>query len=376
MSRIASALLVAVMTTALHGIAAATTIPLVERLTITTAIAEDGGDYESRKQLVARVGQAWRIAYSTSLPGEDGKPQVLASERILHDEDLATARIYRSRFEADVEEDYPGTTALGASRQVLDELRTTGRSPFALVGEDRLLAKALEGLAGDPGAVLGMANALMSGPPPTFRGELVLRRRGTLQVLVDGRAAKLPVIVAGGTFTAKNGQVLEAELSLLDDPGNPLALYWRFGSATLRVVRIDLPVPSAPQAAAIAATNPLEAALEKDNRVVLPGLYFDFGSAVLRPESEATLALVVDAVRDGQDALRLEGHTDNVGAGPANLALSLARARAVKDALVARLPALSSRLQVEGHGATRPRAGNDTLLGRAENRRVELVLVP
>ena len=357
--------------------AQANSVPWVERLTVVTAIAEPSGDYESRKQLLAHEDGGWRIAYSTSLPDASGKPRQLTSERWLHDEDLATARLYRSHFESDVIEDYPGTTALGASRVIIEELRGAGRSRFAVVGDERQLAKALEGLPADPGGVSALVGALMSGPPPTFRGELVLRKRGTLKVLIGSQPVALPVLVASGTFTAKNGQAMDVELSLLDDPANPLALFWRLGQATLRVVRIELPAPPASRDAdAAEATSELEKALAQDKRVVLPGLYFDFGSAVLRPESEPALAEIVAAVREGVGALRLEGHTDNIGAGPANHALSLARAQSVKAALVARDPRLAARLQVEGYGATQPRAPNDTLIGRATNRRVELVLVP
>ncbi|MDO9452798.1 MAG: OmpA family protein [Stagnimonas sp.] len=340
---------------ALMGAAQASPVPLVTGLTVTTAIAEASGDYESRKRLMAREDAGWRLSYSTSLPGDDGKPRTLQSERLLHDADLATARGYRSRFEADVEEDYPGTTALGASTAVLQELLASGKSRFALVGEDQWLRSALPALAG----------GLLAGGGVSFKGELQRQSLGQLSVLVNGTMQMLPVVVASGRFTAKNGQTMDAELQLLNDPANPLALQWRIGKATLRAVRIDYP----------AATSALSSTLTQKKRVVLPGLYFDFGSATLKPESAAALPAILEAIRAApKGVLLLEGHTDSIGDAARNQALSLARAEAVRAALIQRDATLAARLKAQGFGSSKPVAANTSLEGRAQNRRVELAL--
>jgi outer membrane protein OmpA-like peptidoglycan-associated protein len=72
--------------------------------------------------------------------------------------------------------------------------------------------------------------------------------------------------------------------------------------------------------------------------------------------------------------LRIEGHTDAVGEDSSNLALSQARAEAVRAALVER-GIEDRRLEALGLGETRPIDSNETAAGRANNRRVEIVIV-
>jgi outer membrane protein OmpA-like peptidoglycan-associated protein len=72
-------------------------------------------------------------------------------------------------------------------------------------------------------------------------------------------------------------------------------------------------------------------------------------------------------------AILIEGHTDNVGAPAANLALSEARAGAVKAALVTDFGIVADRITTKEFGDTQPAAPNATPEGRAQNRRVEVV---
>jgi outer membrane protein OmpA-like peptidoglycan-associated protein len=344
--------------------AAEAQVPLVPGLAVTTAIAERDGDYESRKVLTGHEGGVWRISYSASFPGAEGKPVSLSSERLLHDADLASARTYRNVFESDVEEDYPGTTALGASKEVLRELHEGGSARFALVGESRWISKALADTAADDASLLMLAEGLTRNNNLSFKGELKMQSLGSLSVLVNGQPQSLPVLIASGSFTAKNGHTMSAELSFLDDANNPIALQWRIGNSSLRVVRVDYPVPQ----------NALVRTLKQQQRVTLPGLYFDFGSSTLRAESAAALPRIVEAIRLTEGALQLEGHTDSIGNDQANLALSQARAQAVRSALIALDANIATRLAVQGFGESRPQASNTTLEGRAQNRRVELAI--
>jgi outer membrane protein OmpA-like peptidoglycan-associated protein len=95
----------------------------------------------------------------------------------------------------------------------------------------------------------------------------------------------------------------------------------------------------------------------------------------LTPESLATVDTLVIVLRAHSTVgVALEGYTDNAGDPAANRKLSLARADAVKDLLVkGGIP--ESRLTSAGYGQDRPIAPNDTVQGRARNRRLELVVV-
>jgi outer membrane protein OmpA-like peptidoglycan-associated protein len=69
------------------------------------------------------------------------------------------------------------------------------------------------------------------------------------------------------------------------------------------------------------------------------------------------------------------GHTDSTGSDAYNQALSERRAQSVSDYLAARGVA-RARIGIRGYGESQPIASNDTDTGRAENRRVEIKVVP
>jgi outer membrane protein OmpA-like peptidoglycan-associated protein len=106
------------------------------------------------------------------------------------------------------------------------------------------------------------------------------------------------------------------------------------------------------------------------------GITFGFDSSAIRPEFRQTLDQVADTLRRyDQTYVDVYGHTDSVGSDAYNQTLSERRASAVADYLTGR-GVQSARLGTRGFGESQPIASNDTEEGRAENRRVEIKLVP
>lgn len=104
---------------------------------------------------------------------------------------------------------------------------------------------------------------------------------------------------------------------------------------------------------------------------------FPSGKSELLPSARNKLSEVATALSQGDATSKIvvEGHTDSVGSAEMNQQLSMRRAEAVKGALVAQ-GVEASRVSVEGHGASQPIADNDSPAGRANNRRVEIVVQP
>ncbi len=114
--------------------------------------------------------------------------------------------------------------------------------------------------------------------------------------------------------------------------------------------------------------------MEKDGKQAFYGLYFETGSANLKESSLGELALLADYLREnaGSDYF-VVGHTDNVGSYASNKFLAKARAQSVITALQ-KLGLGIENLTAVGVGPVSPVASNSTDGGRAQNRRVELVL--
>jgi len=98
---------------------------------------------------------------------------------------------------------------------------------------------------------------------------------------------------------------------------------------------------------------------------------FESGQAVLRPSGMLILDEMAAALGQiGGRKVEVIGHTDNTGTREANLALSLARAGAVRSYLAAKGIAVAS-IAVAGAGPDQPLADNSSPEGRARNRRIE-----
>ncbi|REC95082.1 OmpA/MotB family protein [Kushneria indalinina] len=114
--------------------------------------------------------------------------------------------------------------------------------------------------------------------------------------------------------------------------------------------------------------------LRIEDRLLFPSADVDIGT-----QGNGLLDRLLPALRDFDGEISVEGHTDSrtisTAQFPSNWELSAGRATAVLRYL-SRGGVSSTQLRAIGYGPTRPLAGNDTETGRAQNRRVELVLSP
>lgn len=107
------------------------------------------------------------------------------------------------------------------------------------------------------------------------------------------------------------------------------------------------------------------------------GVLFTSAESTLMPAAQLKLNDVAKALteQDPESTMVVEGHTDSQGTAASNKTLSEARARAVRDYLVSRGIA-ADRITSQGFGPDRSVGDNKTAEGRANNRRVEIVVKP
>lgn len=106
------------------------------------------------------------------------------------------------------------------------------------------------------------------------------------------------------------------------------------------------------------------------------GITFATNSYAIQPQFRATLDKVASTLAEyDQTFVDVYGHTDSTGGDQINIPLSRNRAQSVADYLTTR-GVRSARIGTQGFGSSQPVASNDTPEGRAENRRVEIKVVP
>ena len=133
-------------------------------------------------------------------------------------------------------------------------------------------------------------------------------------------------------------------------------------------------------AQAMAALSKLNAVKQEARGMVITlsgSVLFTSGKADLLPSAQAKLNEVADALtqQDPESKIVVEGHTDSQGSAASNQDLSQRRAQVVRDYLVTKGIA-ADRVSSQGFGPTRSIADNASAEGRANNRRVEIVVQP
>lgn len=116
--------------------------------------------------------------------------------------------------------------------------------------------------------------------------------------------------------------------------------------------------------------------LLSEGKISTNGILFDSGSANIQPQSLGIVRQISQVLmQDESIKLKIVGHTDADGSNEANLKLSKARAKAVKDALVNIYNISADRLETDGKGESEPVGDNGTPDGKAQNRRVEFITI-
>ena len=367
-------------------------VPLQVGLAVVTAINQPFvGDYESIKSFDSVSSDSAHMQYSAQLPPgpdfgalfgqhtQNSEPQparkIFCARTILVP-DLERSQDYREYFCQAPEEKYPGTTAIEISRDTLNQLRNTGEADFKygvnglqqLIGSFKKIMDSSHQSDSNPSqAAPQVLAALGEEPEKSCRLRRVEAADLAFPVLVNNESVNLPALHAACRPSENDP---EANFYFLDDDQNPLALAWQLGAGSDRLQAIKITWRAQQQKPA----QELEQQLKTNGRVKVYGIYFDFDSDQLRPESSAVLNEIAQVLINNPDwKLNVEGHTDNIGGDQFNMDLSLRRAQAVKQALVERYDIAPDRLSTEGFGATVPVTSNDTMEGRARNRRVELV---
>ena len=308
-----------------------------EGMRITRAYTSDyGPDAEEFNTISSVTGNSFVIQYSDT--------RGIVARRKVRTKDRLRARGYMLGFNERLPELIKGSTTLGISAAVLQELRFEGRASLALFYDTSLRP---------------------------MKGELTLIEDGfTVPMLLEREVINVEAVRASGVFR-RGVHHARGEFIFLADDEEPLLIEYRIHFSferRPRTVRLTQITAGDSQLAA------MEHTLRTLRRLKLYGIHFDFDSDRLRPEGSALVADIALMLDNNPSwTLLIEGHTDSIGSAGYNLDLSDRRAAAIARALAGRHGIDPGRLETDGFGQTKPIASNNTLEGRALNRRVELV---
>lgn len=303
-------------------------------MTITTHFTNDlGRDADSTINIVGVSNDAIRLTYAST--------RGIYVSREIRMADRENARTYVLGYAPRMPTLIEGTTSLGLSAMVLDRLRMAGRAELTLIYSERL-----------------------------DRIDCLLETTGVdikVPIIIDDRIAEIPTVQANASCSA-GAREGTGSLIFASDVNNPLLIEsnlkfsWERRRRTERITRV---------AAGFGMHADMEQSLNTLGAYDVYGLHFDFDKAVLRQDTAQLVREIAVMLQANPNwILQIAGHTDSIGGPQYNLRLSTERARAVRQALVARGIA-PDRLKAIGYGESRPKSDNTSLAGRAINRRVE-----
>jgi outer membrane protein OmpA-like peptidoglycan-associated protein len=195
-------------------------------------------------------------------------------------------------------------------------------------------------------------------------------KEGLLNGAVEGRVMKI---------TWQEGKSSGPAMMVFSKDGKAFrGFWWRSGSekgapaGTWNGKKISDDVGGCPHWAG-SPGGELKKNLHDDKRARVYGILFDTDSGVIRSESKPVLEEILSLLKNEPEwKLTIEGHTDDTGSDTHNQLLSQKRAESVAAYLKSG-SIDGGRLKTIGFGESKPVADNETELGRAQNRRVELV---
>jgi outer membrane protein OmpA-like peptidoglycan-associated protein len=319
-------------------------VPLKAGLTLSHTWVGRVGDYEHEclVQVVA-VADAY-VDVTQSCPiGKDHHN--FTGKRRLCRVDLRDSYFYRTETTQPVPPVVSPATMFSLSTRSFNELKTTGNTRHRYIE---------------------IAPAWRTNGQPMHEdtdGTLHAERadREPYKVIVNDRLVDLPTIVG----VANRGNSKQTVAKILDDERFPLVLDYEVPGDGFRIQFAKISYPTGGE---------LEKHLAVEKHVDVYGIYFDFASDRLRPESTPVLSEIARALANNADwKLSINGHTDNIGGDASNLDLSRRRSESVRRALVEQYHIDAARLITAGFGASQPKESNTTVEGRGKNRRVELV---
>lgn len=208
-----------------------------------------------------------------------------------------------------------------------------------------------------------------------------------------GQAPEMFVDIGAFHYLAATGDTPgDAVAVTVSEAGRTLYVHVvQVGAAAEDSLATILPLPAPPEAEAEAEAPAVAAPVAPVRNVPTPeaiarlaafgavpldDLRFRTGASELTGEDTPSLvALAAFLAEDPDRRVILVGHTDAVGSREANIAVSRARAEAVRQHLIESLDVDPAQLEATGIGYLAPRATNETAEGREANRRVEAVLL-
>jgi outer membrane protein OmpA-like peptidoglycan-associated protein len=301
---------------------------------ITTNFANEfGKDADARTEVTSVTPEAVSLQYSST--------RGLFTRRDVLIRDKQSARTYVLGYSARMPTVIPGSTSLGISSDVLQELRSNGRAALTLIHSENLDRI-------DCSLVTTAVDA-------------------RVPMIIEDRIFDVPTVQArvncGSGNRTGTGQFVVA-----NDVNNPVLIEstlnfsWEQRPRTNRVTRV---------VAGLGLQAEMRQALDTLGTYDVYGLLFDFDSATLRPETAQLVREIAVMLQQNPNwTILIAGHTDSIGGAEYNMRLSEQRAASVKQALINN-GVSANRLQSVGHGMSKPKADNSTLAGRAINRRVE-----